>query len=136
MRKSWLLLPAFLFVSPAAYAAPFLVGTWFGEGQPYDKHEMWVARMMPDGNFRAEFRSCNKGKAQDQVQTGRWSLAGDTESITTFTVNGKPDQFTSLYKILWQNGKKQTYRYMATGFVCTSARVADTFELPSCETIS
>ena len=129
-------LAIFLLNASSASAAPFLVGTWFGEGQPYDKHEMWVARMMPNGNFRAEFRACIKGQARDQIQTGRWSLAGDMETITTFTVNGKPDQFTSLYKILSQNGKKQTYRYMATGFVYTSTRVADTFEMPSCETIS
>ena len=136
MRKAWLLISAVLLFSPVASAAPFLVGTWFGEGQPYDKHEMWMAQMMPNGNFRAQFRSCIKGQAHDQIQTGQWSLAGDMETITTFTVYGKPDQFTSLYKILWQNGKKQTYRYMTTGFVYTSTRVADTFELPSCETIS
>jgi hypothetical protein len=129
-------LAVFLLNAPAASAAPFLVGTWFGEGQPYDKHEMWVARMLPNGNFRAEFRACIKGKAHDQIQTGQWSLAGDMETITTVTVNGSPDRFASLYKILWQNGKKQTYRYMPTGFVYTSTRVADTFELPSCEAIS
>jgi hypothetical protein len=119
-----------------ASAAPFLVGTWFGTGQPNDKSEMWVAHMLPNGDFRAEFRACIKGQAFDANQTGRWSLAGDMETITLITANGQPYTRTDTYKILFQDGKHQTYRYLKTGFVYNSARVDDKFEMPSCESIS
>jgi len=124
-----------LLASPAA-AAPFLVGTWFGVGEPGDKSEMFLARMAPDGSFHALFRACVKGKAFDETDSGSWSLAGDMEKIHVAIVNGLPAPRDDFYKILWQNGKKQTYRYMATGFVFTSRRVEDGFEMPGCEAIS
>jgi hypothetical protein len=43
--------------APAA-AAPFPVGAWFGQGQPHDKSEMWIARMLANGDFRVQFRTC------------------------------------------------------------------------------
>ena len=128
----------FLFVSQvtSATAAPFLVGTWYGQGQPYDKHEMWVARMSPDGEFHAQFRTCLKGQAFDQFNSGNWSLEGDVETIVVSKVNDTPSLRTDVYKILSHDSKSQTYRYLPTGFVYTSRRVDDKFELPSCETIS
>ena len=128
-----LLLP--IFASPAS-AAPFLVGTWFGTGQPDDKGEMWVAHMLPNGEFRAEFRSCVKGKALDMTQTGQWALAGDIETISIITADGLLYLRTDTYKILFQDGKKQTYRYMKTGYVYNSRRVDDKFQMPSCEAVS
>ena len=135
MRKL-ILAAAVLAPLSSAAAAPFLVGTWYGEGQPNDKHEMWVARMSPDGAFHAQFRICLKGKALDQFNVGHWSLAGDVETIVIASVNGTPALRTDAYKILSHDAKSQTYRYLPTGFVYTSHRVADNFELPSCETIS
>ena len=43
---------------------------------------------------------------------------------------------TELYKVLSHDGARQVYRYEVTGFVYTSRRVDEKFELPSCETIS
>ena len=120
----------------AFLAAPFLVGAWFGQGQPDNKGEMWLARNAPDGSFQVQFRSCTKGHALDQVETGRWSLNGDREILQVLTVNGAPLTQTELYKVLSHDGAKQVYRYEVTGFVYTSHRVDDKFELPSCETIS
>jgi hypothetical protein len=117
-------------------AAPFLIGSWFGQGQPDDKAEMWLARNAPDGTFEVQFRSCSKGHNLDQVETGRWSLNGDTETLQVLKVNGTPLAQTELYKILSHDAGKQVYRYAVTGFVYTSRRVDDKFELPSCETIS
>ena len=117
-------------------AAPFLVGAWFGQGQPDDKGEMWLAHNAPDGSFQVQFRSCRKGQALDQIETGRWSLNGDTETLQVLTVNGAPLAQKELYKVLSHDGAKQVYRYDVTGFVYTSRRVDDKFELPSCETIS
>ena len=124
-----------ILASPVS-AAPFLVGTWFGTGQPGDKGEMWMAHMLPNGDFRAEFRSCVKGKAFDLTQTGSWSLAGDIETITIMTVDGQFYPRSDTYKILSHSGKKQTYRYERTGFVYNSTRVDDKFQMPGCETIS
>ena len=131
----WIFLGLLLTVSSAC-AAPSLVGTWFGTGQPDDKGEMWIAHMLPNGEFRAEFRSCIKGKAFDVIQTGQWSLAGDIETISIITANGLLNLRTDTYKILFQDGKRQTYRYLATGFVYNSRRVDDKFQMPSCETLS
>ena len=120
----------------AFLAAPFLIGAWFGQGQPDNKGEMWLARNFPDGSFQVQFRSCNKGHALDQVETGRWSLNGATETLQVLTVNGAPLAQKELYKVLSHDGAKQVYRYEVTGFVYTSRRVDGKFELPSCETIS
>jgi hypothetical protein len=118
------------------FAAPFLIGAWFGQGQPDDKSEMWLVHNDPDSSFQVQFRACAKGKAMDQMETGRWSLAGDTETLQVLTVNGTPLAQREIYKILSHDGAKQIYRYLATGFVYTSRRVDGDFEMPSCEMIS
>ena len=119
-----------------ACAAPFLVGNWFGTGQPHDKSEMWLAHMLPNGEFRAEFRACIKGQPFDDTQSGHWVLSGDMETITIVTADGQPYPRTDAYKILFQNGRKQTYEYLKTGYVYNSSRVDGKFEMPSCETVS
>jgi hypothetical protein len=131
---AWLV--CFLASTSPLCAAPFPVGTWFGTGEPHDKGEMWIAHMLPNGEFRAEFRACVKGKPLDQTNTGQWVLTGDTETISVITVDGLFSPRTDIYKILFQDGKKQTYRYVETGFVFNSRRVDDKFQMPSCESIS
>jgi hypothetical protein len=120
----------------AFFAAPFLVGAWFGQGQPNDKAEMWLARNAANGTFQVQFRSCTKGHALDQVETGRWSLVGDIETLQVLSVNGAPLAQAETYKVLSHEAGKQVYRYQATGFVYMSRRVDSNFELPSCEAIS
>jgi hypothetical protein len=131
-------LPLLLLVALAAPAAvaPFPVGTWFGQGQPHDKGEMWVARMLPDGVFRVQFRTCRKGKATDQFEAGRWTLKDGLETIDIATVNGLPLPRTDQYRILSQDGRVQSYRYLRTGFVFTSHRVADDYPMPRCDLVS
>ena len=119
-----------------ALAAPFLIGTWFGTGQPDDKAAMWIAHMGANGAFAAQFRSCVKGKEMNEVETGRWRLEGDTETINIQTVNGQPWTREDVYKILSHDNQKQVYRYLRDGFVFTSHRVDAKFEMPSCEAIS
>ena len=132
------LLFGLLLLALPASAAPqsWMVGTWFGSGQPNDKSEMFIAHMLPNGDFAAQFRACVKGKAHDTVNTGNWSLTGDLETITISTVNGQFFPRTDVYKILSHTDRKQTYRYEPTGFVYTSSRVKDNFQMPDCETIS
>ena len=117
-------------------AAPFLIGSWFGTGQPDDKATMWIAHMGADGGFAAQFRDCIKGQPFDEVETGRWRLDGDTETISVQTVNGAALSQEDTYKILSHDGQSQVYRYLRDGFVFTSHRVDDKFEMPSCDAIS
>jgi len=123
-------------LAQAAPAAPFPVGTWFGQGQPHDRSEMWLAQMRANGEFRVHFRTCRKGKPLDQFETGRWSLTGDLEAIDIATVNGAPQPRHDEYRILKRGGQSQTYRYLRTGFVFTSTRVVDGYEMPRCDLVS
>jgi hypothetical protein len=97
---------------------------------------MWIAHMNANGVFAAQFRSCVKGKEFNEVETGRWRLEGDTETINIQTVNGQPWTREDVYKILSHDNQKQVYRYQRDGFVFTSRRVDNKFEMPSCEAIS
>lgn len=119
-----------------AFAAAYPVGTWFGEGEPYDKHQMWLEWFTADGNFHGLYRSCDRGKARDTTQAGRWSIQGDQETIQILTVNGMAASRTDPYKLVSYDGKKWVYRFLGNGFVFTAKRVDEKFEMPSCESIS
>jgi hypothetical protein len=122
---------------PARAAAPaWIAGSWFGQGQPNDKSEMWLAHMGADGNFRAQFRACRQGKADDSNQTGTWSLKGDIETIHIAGIDGRPFSRTDSYRILAHGADRQTYRYVPTGFVYNSRRVGETFAMPDCDLTS
>jgi hypothetical protein len=127
-------LPALALPFPASQA--WITGFWFGQGQPNDKSEMWIAHMSADGAFHAQFRGCHKGKGTDTVNDGRWSLNGDVETIQIQTVGGQFSPRTDYYAILTHDGKSQTYRYLATGFVYTSKRVDAKFQMPGCDLVS
>src|SRR5450432_1182260 len=89
----------FALASPAA-AQSFMVGTWYGQGQPESKDSMYVDRMRADGNWRGEYRTCLRGKARDSVQEGRWALEGDILLLRVEKVNGVSAPRTDTYKIL------------------------------------
>jgi len=126
----------FLLASPAE-AASYMVGTWFGHGQPQDKASMYIDRMRPDGTWRGEYRTCRKGKAlQDQVQIGRWALAGDILTLGIETVDGLFAPRTDTYKMLAHTATSQKYVSQAYKFVYTPQRVDDHFQMPSCELTS
>ena len=76
------------FASPAC-AQSYMVGTWFGQGQPHSKESMYIDRMRADGIWRGEYRTCRKGKAQDQVQEGRWLISGSTLILKVEMVDGE-----------------------------------------------
>src|ERR1700742_616321 len=117
-------------------AAPFLVGSWFGTGQPDDKASMWLIHQQAGGAFTVLFRSCVKGHNFDEVETGHWQLNGDTETLQVQTMNGRNISQRDDYKILWHDGGKQIYRFSGTGYVYTSKRVDPNFQMPDCQTIS
>jgi len=119
-----------------ACAASDMVGTWFGHGQPENRDSMYIDRMLADGRWRGEYRTCVKGKASDQIQTGRWSLQGDILSLQVDTVNGVLMPRTDAYKMLAHGAKMQKYVSLNWNFPYTPQRVADDFKMPSCELIS
>lgn len=126
---------ALLSAAPAS-AASYMVGTWFGYGQPDSRDAMYIDRMYADGRWRGEYRTCVKGKAADeQVQMGRWSLKGDILSLQTDTVNGILKLRTYTYKILAHSPAAQKYINLDGNFPYTPQRVADNFQMPSCELI-
>ena len=129
---------ALLLMAAQANAAPsYVIGTWFGHGQPEDKSAMYIDRMRPDGSWRGEYRVCLKGKpADDQVQTGRWKLDGDMLTLGVETVNGKFWPRRDLYKMLAHDTHSQKYLSIDRNFVYTPLRVADDFKMPSCELTS
>jgi hypothetical protein len=134
-----LVLVAMLAAMPAlsARAQPsFMVGTWFGRGQPDDKLSMYIDRMRPDGRWRGEYRACLRGKPLDQVQTGRWTLEGDRLLLHVETVDGTPMPRTDVYHMLAHDERGQKYVAQPSGFAYTPARVDDAFSMPPCDLIS
>ena len=133
---SLLLLVCLMLPRSANAAVPYVVGTWYGQGQPDDRDEMWLEHLLPNGGFDGLYRTCIKGKAQDLFQTGSWSLAGDMITIRIATIDGAPNPRTDLYRTLSRTGKKWTYRYLRLGFVYNAERVADNFQLYTCDAVS
>src|ERR1700691_5721249 len=109
----WLLASLILTLASPASAASYMVGTWFGHGQPQDKDSMYIDRMRADGSWRGEYHTCIKGKALDQLQEGHWMLSGDTLSLQVDTVNGARAPRTDLYKMLAHTATTQKYISMA-----------------------
>jgi hypothetical protein len=127
----------FLLASPAQAAPSYMVGTWFGHGQPEDKASMYIDRMRPDGTWRGEYRQCRKGKSSsDQVQLGRWALAGDILTLGIETVDGLFAPRDDTYKMLAHDAHSQKYLSLTYKFVYTPQRVDDNFQMPSCELTS
>jgi hypothetical protein len=132
----WLV--AALLLSAAQTQAPsYMIGTWFGHGQPEDKSAMYIDRMRPDGTWRGEYRVCKKGKASDEeTQTGRWKLDGDILTLGVESVYGQFWPRTDLYKMLAHDAHSQKYLSIGRKFIYTPQRVADNFQMPSCELTS
>ncbi len=121
---------------PAMAAPSFMIGSWFGHGQPDDKGAMYIDRMRADGSWRGEYRTCIKGKASDQIQQGRWSLMGDIVTLQVETVNGQFAPRTDYYKLLSHDAKSQKYVSESWNFTYTPQRVADSFQMPGCDLVS
>jgi hypothetical protein len=127
----------FLFAASPVMAASYMVGTWFGRGQPENKQSMYIDRMRADGSWRGEYRTCIKGKqVEDWVQLGRWSLSGDVLSLSVETVNGVPAPRLDTYKMLSHDAHSQKYLSMDKNFPYAPQRVADNYQMPSCDLVS
>jgi hypothetical protein len=118
--------PAFAVEHPA-----FLTGHWFGQGEPHDKSEMWLAHASSNGDFAVQFRTCRKGKDSDLFQKGKWWFQDGIETVQ-ITMSGGQVMFNETpYKILAHDAKRQTYS-MPSGFVFRSSRVDAKFVMPPC----
>jgi hypothetical protein len=136
MRRFASALLLVLLIAPAWAAPSTMVGSWFGHGQPDDKSAMYIDRMRADGSWRGEYRTCVKGKPRDQVQTGRWSLAGDVITLSVQQVDGQPFARTDLYRMLSHDAQNQVYVVMFSNFRYTPRRMADDFKMPGCDLVS
>jgi hypothetical protein len=141
MRRAGFVLLALLgLVAAPVLAAPApagLVGNWFGSGQPNDKSEMYIDHFLPDGVFRAEHRTCRKGKASDYPQTGRWSMAGDVLTIHVATEAGSSQvPRDDVYRITRLDARKQVSVYLPMNFTYTDTRVDAGFKMPECDLTS
>jgi hypothetical protein len=138
LLASLILMPVLVLATPAS-AASYMVGTWFGHGQPQDKNSMYIDRMRADGSWRGEYRSCMKVKGKplpDQVQEGHWTLQGDTLSLRVDTVDGLRAPRTDLYKMLAHTATTQKYISLSYNYPYTPEREPDDFQMPSCQLIS
>ena len=113
----------------------YLTGIWFGQGEPRDKSEMWLAQTLANGEITVQFRACRKGKAYDLFQKGRWWFRDGIETVQITLSNGQIVFDETPYKILSHDGNSQTYS-MPSGFVFRSARVDAKFKMPDCDLVS
>jgi hypothetical protein len=134
--RAALALVAMLAAQPAHGQAGYMIGTWFGRGQPYDALSMYIDRMRADGSWRGEYRACRHGKPFDQVQTGRWTLDGDQLLLHVETVDGVKAPRTDAYRMLAHDERAQKYIALPSGFAYTPRRVDDGYQLPPCDLIS
>ena len=132
----WLLVSLIVTLATPASAASYMVGTWFGHGQPQDKEGMYIDRMRADGSWRGEYRTCIKGKALDEIQEGHWTLQGDMLSLRVDTVNGMRETRTDLYRMLGHTATSQKYLSLGYNYPYTPTREPDDFKMPSCQLIS
>jgi hypothetical protein len=137
MRQGAILLALTLWAAPAcAFTQAALLGNWFGTGQPEDRSEMYVDHFLPNGGFHAEHRWCHGGKALDHVQTGRWSLSGNTLTIHVAMEDDMRAERDDVYRVVLLDAQRQTTVYLPENFTYRDHRVADRFQMPSCDLTS
>lgn len=119
----------------AAEHPPYLIGHWFGQGEPDDRSEMWLGNAGANGDFAVQFRTCRKGKASDLFQKGTWWFQDGIEYVQITLSGGRVVFDETPYKMLFHDGKHQTYS-MPSGFVFKSSRVDTNFRMPPCELVS
>jgi hypothetical protein len=134
-RRAALFLLLLAAPASAAERPSYLVGHWFGQGEPNDRSEMWLGSAGANGDFAVQFRTCRKGKPSDLFQNGTWWFQDGVEYVQITLSGGMVVFDETPYKILFQDGKHQTYS-MPSGFVFKSSRVDANFQMPPCELVS
>jgi hypothetical protein len=119
-----------------AAAAPSLVGTWFGTGQPYDKGGMYIDRMLANGEIHSKFRSCRNGKPEDGTEDGTWSVAGGILTISIISHDGQFAPRVDTYRIVSVTQDRYKEIFLRLNYPYDSRRVDAKFAMPSCEFVS
>ncbi len=123
-------------VATPAVAAASLAGTWFGQGEPFDKTEMYLDHFLANGEIHSQFRLCVKGKARDSTEDGTWVAAGNILTIKVARHNGQPAPREDVYRLDLVTPQRFKETYLALNFPFDERRVADDFQMPSCELVS
>jgi len=109
------------------------VGNWYGEGQPGEGNVIWLSHHWPDGRWDIRGRWCKGGKVlREEFDSGHWQYTKGAELIVTTKVDGQPAHDENHYRTVSYDGRKHVYRHLESGFVFSSVRVDEKFELPSC----
>ena len=119
-----------------ALAAPSLVGTWFGYGQPDSKDSMYLDHFLAGGQLHSQFRDCIKGKAFDSTEDGTWSVKGDILTIKITHHNGISMPRIDTYRLTSVTAKRFKDIYLPLNFPFDEMRVEDDFKMPGCQLVS
>jgi hypothetical protein len=120
----------------AAAAGPSLVGTWFGQGEPYDRQQMYLDHFLANGEIHSQFRTCVKGKPEDSREDGTWQVSGKTLTIKMVRHNGFPAPRVDVYRLDLVTPQRFKETFLALNFPFDERRVPDDFKMPSCELVS
>ena len=123
-------------VATPAVAAASLAGTWFGQGEPFDKTEMYLDHFLPNGEIHSQFRLCVKGQAHDSTEDGTWAVSGNILTIKVERHNGAAIPREDVYRLDLVTPQRFKETYLALNFPFDERRVADDFQMPSCELVS
>lgn len=135
MMRAAALLALCLAATPAI-AAPSLMGTWFGQGEPHDKQEMYLDHFLPNGQIHSQFRTCVKGKAFDSSEDGVWKVTGNMLVIHVARHDGIAAPRTDVYRLDLVTPQRFKETYLALNFPFDERRVPDDYKMPSCELTS
>jgi hypothetical protein len=129
-----------LAMSPAlvtpSLAAPSLVGTWFGYGQPDSKDSMYLDHFLANGQLHSQFRDCIKGKAFDSTEDGTWVVSGNILTIKITHHNRIAMPRTDTYRLTSVTAKRFKDVYLPLNFPFDEMRVEDDFKMPGCQLVS
>lgn len=119
-----------------AMAAELLAGSWFGQGEPLDKTEMYLDHFLPNGEIHSQFRLCLKGQVRDSTEDGTWAVSGNILTIKVTRHNGQAAPREDVYRLDLVTPRRFKETYLALNFPFDERRVADDFQMPSCELVS
>jgi hypothetical protein len=131
-----LICTGFCLLAAPAFAAPSLVGIWFGQGQPGDEQSMYLDRLTADGQIHSRFRDCRGGEVTNSTEDGTWSLSGSTLTIQINFHNGQLMPRTDIYHLDSASAKDFKIIYLLFNFPYDERRVDDKFDMPSCQLTS
>lgn len=122
--------------SAAKFEKGFPAGFWYGEAKPRKVDTIWLAQFLPNGNFTAHFRICDRTNPHDDTETGTWAYDKGVFTLYIQMMNGVMQTGTQHYTTLSYDGRTWRYHYPVIPFDFTSVRVNGAFTLPECGAIS